>query len=82
MLEKLSRLKKFALTQDSFEQTRRGKATEFGTVIRTLALKLQVASAISERMRKGVLFFPFNLLQLGTDECDGDPFALDEGKDN
>lgn len=81
MLEKLSRLKKFALTQDSFEQTRRGKATEFGTVIRTLALKLQVASAVSERMKR-VLFLPFNLLQLGTDECEGDPFALDEGKDN
>ena len=82
MLEKLSRLQKFALTHDWFEQALRGKATEFETVIKTLALKLQVASAISERMRKRVLFFPFNFLQLGTDECDGDPFALDEGKDN
>lgn len=82
MLEKLCKLKRFALTHNSFEQTLRGKATEFGTVTKTLALKLQEASAISERMRKRVLFFPFNLLQLGTDECEGDPFALDEGKDN
>ena len=81
MLEKLCKLKKFALTHYSFEQTPRGKATEFGTVIKTFALKLQVASAISERMKR-VLFLPFNLLQLGTDECEGDPFALYEGKDN
>ena len=29
-----------------------------------------------------MLFFPFYQLQIGNNECDGDPFALDEGKDN
>ena len=29
-----------------------------------------------------MLFFPFYQLQIGNNECDRDPFALDEGKDN
>ena len=29
-----------------------------------------------------MLFFPFYKLQIGNNECDGDLFALDEGKDN
>lgn len=34
------------------------------------------------REEKSVIFFLAYELQLGTDECDEDPFTLGEGKDN